>query len=380
MNRKERLYDTFQGKTVDRPAVNFYEINGYSENPDDPGKYNIFNDPSWKPLIDLAREKTDRMVATAAAVVNNGKSVELYPDGIESTRMEEIGDCMHMYTTVQAGGKILTSHNVREKDVNTSWCVEYPVKNLDDLKAWTAIPDNEFQGAADISKIVQMEKDLGDSGCPILGLADPLCIVAQLMSMEDYTVIALTEEKIFRDALDKAARYVFWQTEQLAAALPGRVWRIVGPEYAGVPYLPPPLFHEYVYNYDKTIVEIVNKSGGYPRIHCHGNLKAILDDIAATGCMGLDPIEPPPQGDVELSYVREKYGRQMVLFGNLEASDIENLKQDLFREKVKTALDEGSRGNGRGFVLIPSACPYGRNLSSTAMKNYEIMIEEIERF
>ncbi len=380
MNRKERLYNTFQGKSVDRPAVNFYEINGYSENPDDPDKYNIYSDPSWKPLIDLAREKTDRMVWTSAAVIADGKRVDFYPPGIESTRTEEIGDSRHTYTTIKVAKKTLTSHNIREKDVNTSWCVEHLIKDLDDLKAWTAIPDSVFQGVADISKIVQMERDLGDTGCPMPDLADPLCMVAYNMAMEDYTVLAMTEEKTFREALDKAARYIFWLTEQLTAALPGRVWRIVGPEFAGVPYLPPSLFHEYVYNYDKTMVEIVNKSGGYARLHCHGNLRSILDDIAATGCMGIDPVEPPPQGDAELSYVREKYGKKLVLFGNLEASDIENLKPELFREKVKTALEEGTRGNGRGFVLIPSACPYGRKLSSTAMKNYEVMIEEIERF
>ncbi len=378
MNRKERLYHTFQGKTVDRPAVNFYEINGYSENPDDPDEYNIYNDPGWKPLIDLAREKTDRMVWTSASVIAGGRSVGIYPDGIQSIRVEEAGGSRHTYTTVKAGARTLTSHAVREKDINTTWCVEHLIKDLDDLKAWTAIPDNEFQGAADISKIVQMEKDLGDTGCPMLDIADPLCIVAYNMTMEDYTVFAMTEKKIFREALDKAARYTFWLTERLTAALPGRAWRIVGPEFAGEPYLPPSLFHEYVYNYDKIIVEIVNKSGGYPRIHCHGNLRSILDDIAATGCMGIDPVEPPPQGDVELSYVREKYGRQLVLFGNLEASDIENLKPELFREKVKTALDEGTRGSGRGFVLIPSACPYGRKLSSNAMRNYEVMIEETE--
>jgi len=380
MNRKERLYNTFQGKTVDRPAVNFYEINGYSENLGEPDEYNIYSDPSWKPLIDLAREKTDRMVRTSVSVIANGERVGIYPPCVQSIRMKEIDNSRHTYTTIKAGKRTLTSHDIREKDVNTSWCVEHLIKDLDDLKAWTAIPDNEFQGAADISKIVQMEKDLANTGCPMLDLADPLCIVAYNMTMEDYTIFAMTEKEIFRAALDKAARYTFWLTEQLTTALPGRCWRIIGPEFASVPYLPPSLFHEYVYNYDKTMAEIVNKSGGYPRIHSHGNLKAILDDIVATGCTGLDPVEPPPQGDVKLSYVREKYGKQLVLFGNLEASDIENLKPELFREKVKTALDEGTRGEGRGFVLMPSACPYGRKLSSAAMKNYEIMIEEIEHF
>ena len=87
--------------------------------------------------------------------------------------------------------------------------------------------------------------------------------------------------------------------------------------------------------------------------------------------MGLDPIEPPPQGDVSLAYVRECYGKDLVLFGNLEASDIENCPTDQFETKVQQALTEGTSGHGRGFVLMPSACPYGRKLSTLALKNYE---------
>jgi hypothetical protein len=95
--------------------------------------------------------------------------------------------------------------------------------------------------------------------------------------------------------------------------------------------------------------------------------------------VGLDPIEPPPQGDVELSYVRRKYGKDMVLFGNIEACWIENMAPEKFRTKVRQAIDEGTAGEGRGFVLMPSSSPYGRKLPALAMKNYEIMTEEIEK-
>jgi len=94
--------------------------------------------------------------------------------------------------------------------------------------------------------------------------------------------------------------------------------------------------------------------------------------------MALDPIEPPPQGDVELSYVRKKYGHQLVLFGNLEASDIENLSADEMKQKTIQAIEEGTAGEGKGFVLMPSSCPYGRKLSTRALKNYETIIEVIE--
>ena len=68
----------------------------------------------------------------------------------------------------------------------------------------------------------------------------------------------------------------------------------------------------------------------------------------------------------------------MVLFGNLEASDIENLPVERFSLKVRRAIDEGTSGTGRGFVLMPSACPYGRELSRQALNNYERMIDIIE--
>ena len=93
------------------------------------------------------------------------------------------------------------------------------------------------------------------------------------------------------------------------------------------------------------------------------------------GADAIDPIEPPPQGDVQLREVRERYGCQLVLFGNLEVADIETLPTSQFAEKVKRALDEGTSGNGRGFVLMPSASPYGRTISPLTMRNYETIIQ-----
>jgi uroporphyrinogen-III decarboxylase len=155
---------------------------------------------------------------------------------------------------------------------------------------------------------------------------------------------------------------------------------VVGPEYASPPYLPPRLFAEYVTRYDTPMVEAIQSRGGFARVHSHGRLRDVLDHIAATGCTGLDPVEPPHQGDVSLAYVREKYGEQMVLWGNIEASDLENLPAEKFRVKVETALREGTAGEGRGFVLMPSACPYGRELGDRALRNYELMLELTESF
>jgi len=369
---------TVRGLPVDRPPVCFYEINGYSEDPSDPDPFNIYSHPSWAPLIELARDRSDRIVMGGVPFVD----APVDPVA-ELTTIEEHSDgngSLHTIRTIRAPGRVLRSCYRRDRDVNTYWATEHLIKDAGDLKAFLELPESAFGARPDVSRALEIEAALGDTGIFMVDTADPLCMVAGMCDMATFTVLAFTERDLIHRALERFARIMQPQTEAVAEALPGRLWRIFGPEYASPPYLPPSLFEEYVVRYDTPMVEAIHRHGGFARIHSHGNLRDILDHICATGCMGLDPVEPPPQGDVELAYVRERYGRQMVLFGNIEASDIVNLKPAEFGKKVARALDEGTRGDGRGFVLMPSACPYGRVLETQALKNYEKMVELTERF
>ncbi len=371
MTRHERLMATLKGLPVDRPAVCFYEITG-EENRGNEDAFNIFSHPSWQPLLDLAAEKSDRILMLSPSFLNAP------PDPLQELTAQhswEQGNSRFRSIEIQAQGRKLKSLRKQDRDIHTWWQLEHLLKDTEDLKAWLELPETPFGGKPDVSLILNAEKSLGDTGIAMIDTPDPLCVVAALFDMGTYTMIALTEQELFHKALEKVVRLLHQRTEAIARALPGRLWRIYGPEYASAPYLPPNLFDEYVVRYDKPMVESIHRYGGFARIHSHGNLKAILDSIIDTGCMGLDPIEPPPQGDVSLAYVRERYGKNLVLFGNLEASDIENLTPVLFETKVRNALREGTAGTGRGFVLMPSACPYGRALSNQALKNYKTMIK-----
>lgn len=368
---------TLQGRPVDRPPVSFYEINGLDERPDDPDPFNIYAHPSWAPLIELAAERSDRIVMRSVPMRGGP------PDPLaELTTVETWFEGGARYTrrTIRCGRHLFTAADRRDPDVNTVWRVEHFLKGPDDLRAWLELPEPQFGGEPDSAGVLAAEAALGDSGIVMIDTADPLCLAADLFAMADYTVAAATEPALFHRLLERFAAVLWPKTEAIAAAVPGRLWRIYGPEYASVPYLHPRFFREYVVRYDTPMVRAIQRHGGFARLHCHGRLKAILDDIAATGCDGLDPIEPPPQGDVELRYVRERYGRQMTLFGNLEASDIENLPTPEFAIKIRRAIAEGTAGQGRGFVLMPSSCPYGRVLSPLALANYRKMVEVAEEY
>ena len=371
MNRRERLLATLAGKPVDRPAVSFYEIGGWVFDCDSPDPYNVHNDPSWRALVQLAEEQTDLIRMTGPR-----RTPVPFPDRERFVRREqwEAGRSRFVRTTITVAGRTLTSLTRRDADVDTTWTVEHLLKGTDDLRVYLELPDELLDFDADWSNLAEGEAKVGDAGIQMVDVGDPICSAADLFSMEEYTVVAMTEGPLFHRLLEKFARPIHKMTAKVAREFPGRLWRVVGAEYAGEPYLPPRLFQEYVVRYTGPMVREIQAHGGTARIHCHGRLKNILPMIRDMGAGGLDPVEPPPQGDMELIDVRRDYGRDMVLFGNIEAADIENLAPAAFEKKVAKALREGTAGEGRGFVLHPSACPYGRTITPQCMANYETMV------
>jgi uroporphyrinogen-III decarboxylase len=274
----------------------------------------------------------------------------------------------------------MTSLTRRSPEIDTVWTIEHLLKSVDDLKAYMELPDEVFTEQIDAADLVEEDKKLGDRGIVMVDTEDPICSAASLFSMEDFTVVAMTEQKLFHRLLEKLSRHIYRRTEKTAKEFGGHLWRIYGPEYATEPYLPPNLFKEYVVRYTGPMVETIRKYGGFARIHCHGRIRAVLDYIVEMGAAAIDPVEPPPHGDVELKYVRDRYGSDLALFGNLEVADIENMNPGEFEKFVEKTLKDGTSGEGKGFVLMPSSAPNGREITPGIMANYQTMVRLATKF
>jgi len=384
MTARERLMATLKGEPTDRPAVSFHEIGGFLINPCDPDPYNIYNSPSWQPLLKLAEEQTDiiRMVSPVRAQSHlswDGSSNSGIREKYVEQKVWEENNSRFTRLTYRINGKELTSLTRRDRNLDTVWTVEYLLKNKDDVNLFLSLPDEIFDENIDIAHLEQQEKDLGEKGIILVDTEDPLCAVASLFNLEDFTIFAFTESELCHKLLEKHARYIHKRTERVSKEFPGRLWRIYGPEYATEPFLPSVFFNEYVVRYAGPMVKMIKDHGGIVRIHSHGRVKNVLDMIMEMGADAIDPIEPPPHGDADLKFIRETYGKQVVLFGNIEISDLENMPSDRFRSVVRQSIDDGTAGDGRGFVLMPTASPYGRDISERTFRNYQIMIEEIQK-
>lgn len=375
MTRKERLMATLKGQPVDRPAVSFYELDGYNQDETNPDPFNIFTHPSWQPLLQLVREKTDRIVLCNIPFVHPPTELE---QRTKTTLWYDENGSRHEETEIQLEGCVLHAHTRRDMDIDTVWVLEHLIKDQDELEAWLALPENEI-GIPDYRGALEAERALGDDGIIMIETGDAVCALAGLLGMENFMIFAMTETELFERALHRLQRELVAKTRRIATDLPGRLWRIYGPEYACAPYLPPDLYRKYVTAYDKELVDIIHSTNGFARLHQHGRQKDVLPYTLETGCDGIDPVEPIPHGDISLLDVRKSYGKELVLFGNLEIRDIEQLTPEEFEPLVVRTIEEGTYGEGKGFVLMPSACPLGRVLAENTLTNYRKIIDVIER-
>ena len=368
MTRKDRLERIIRGQDTDRSAVNFYEIGGFDIDTSDQDPFNVYSSSSWVELINFAMRETDLIFLRTAKQISRNEAYDEF-----FSREEHIeGESRFTRTTLNINGKTLTARTRRDAEVHTTWTLEHLLKDVEDLRAYLDLPDEIFAAEFSADSLYREEQRLGDRGIIMVDTADPLCIAASLFSMENYTIIALTEQALFHSLLEKIAGYLFKHVQAISRAFPGHLWRICGPEYATEPYLPPSLFEEYVNRYTGPLVRIIHQNGGFARLHCHGRLKTALPYIAEMGVDAIDPIEPPPQGDVDLEFVTREYGAHMSLFGNIEVSDIENVEPAEFELIAGRSLEAGRKA--RGFALMPSASPYGREITERTMENYKTLV------
>jgi hypothetical protein len=350
--------------------VNLYEVGGFVVDPSDPDSFNVYNDPSWAPLLELAEQKTDliRMVSPTC------RRSALWAHYVRTEERLE-GRCRFRRSTLRVQGHEMVSRERRDADIDTVWHLEHFLKNEQDVEAFLEIPDAAFDEEIDVSPLRLEEQMLGDRGIVMVDSPDPLCMAAELFSMSYYLELAFTEQELFHKLLAKLARPLYARTEAVAQAFPGHLFRIVGSEYAAEPFLPPRLFRDYEYRYTRPMVEIVQRYGGFVRLHCHGRTRNVLPIMREMRMDAVDPLEPPPQGDVSLDEARRAVGDDVVLFGNIELNLLETLSPEEFSVLVRRTVEQGRAAGGRGFVLMPTAAPCGREVSARTLENYRVLVD-----
>ena len=359
MTSRERLLAVLSGQLPDRVPISCYELNPFM-----PDSWEG-SQPSFAPLLNAIGEHTDCLYMLGLpqrdAYLEQHTQVEQWREG----------GSLFTRTRLQTPRGELGALTRQDEGVNTVWCLEHLLETREDMEKYLSIPFDPLP--CDPAPIAVARERVGDHGIVMMDGGDAAGTVAGRFPFAAFTEYAFTERGLFTKLVEQQQELLLWHYRDQLSKGAGPLYRLCGAEYFTPPYLPPSLFEAYVYRYLAPIIDLMHGYGVKVRVHSHGRVGKVLPMIVDMGADALDPIEPPPDGDIELAELKRLYGGRLCLFGNIELRDLEYASPERMRSIVRETLRAGMPGGG--FVLMPSASPIQAPLASATLTNYRIMIE-----
>ncbi|MHC1778746.1 MAG: uroporphyrinogen decarboxylase family protein [Bacteroidales bacterium] len=148
--------------------------------------------------------------------------------------------------------------------------------------------------------------------------------------------------------------------------------------FAGMGFISPEHYSEFVLPYEKKIISRIKSKGVYSYIHTCGHIDDRLELMRESGASGLECLDPEPVGNVDLSNAFERIGDSMFIKGN-----IDSVNTLLYADEVKAyediskIIDTGKKG--KGFILS-TACSIAPKVPSSRIDLLNKMILELGNY
>ena len=154
----------------------------------------------------------------------------------------------------------------------------------------------------------------------------------------------LDEPGLIKRLADAWLERVWAKVDFLLSQGVGPFWHFNGVERASPPMMGRRQWEELVVPYDGEIMRRIKARDPEARIHvhCHGKVATLLDSWLEMGVDSIDPVEPPPQGDIEFAEARRRVGDRMTLYGNIEFCWMDSATPDEIERAVMPG-DPGGR-------------------------------------
>jgi len=228
--------------------------------------------------------------------------------------------------------------------------MEYLLKEPEDIRRLLSVPYRPYDFSAE--GFERSEAAVGDRGITMFGLDHAMYGLQRLIGSENFALWSLECRDLLLEAMQVLAERVREQALSALSAGIRTVFAWVGPELCIPPLMSPKDFDDFVFGLDKPLIEILHGAGARVWVHSHGGMDPVLERFVEMGVDVLNPLEPPPMGDVTLADAFERVGDAMGLEGNIETHDIMASSEEHLRQIVREALATGA---GRRFILCPSS-------------------------
>ncbi len=149
---------------------------------------------------------------------------------------------------------------------------------------------------------------------------------------------------------------------------------LISSAFAGGGFISPRQYEQFVLPYEAKVVEHVKQQGVPVYTHTCGDIGDRLELMAATGIDGIDTLDPPPLGSVDLEDAKRRVGDRIFFKGNIDpVNTLLNKTREEVRQDALWRLQVGSPGGG---YILSSACSVSPRVPP---ENLTVLVEASEQ-
>lgn len=201
----------------------------------------------------------------------------------------------------------------------------------------------------------------------------PFTHLLELFGYEDAMLALIDAPETCHRLLQVFTRTVAAQVDCYGRCEPDAI--LISSAFAGAGFISREMYREFVLPYERRLAEAVKALGIPVYTHTCGPIGDRLDLMAETGIDGIDTLDPPPLGTVDLGQAKAEYGQRLFFKGNLDAvHDMLFADDERFERAVRQRIEVGSPGGG---YILSSACSVSPRVRPERLRT---LIELAERF
>lgn len=124
--------------------------------------------------------------------------------------------------------------------------------------------------------------------------------------------------------------------------------------FAGSGFISSKFYREFVLPYERQIAEAIRSSGVHAYTHTCGSIADRLEMMVEAGISGIECLDPPPLGNVQLEEAKRRIGSRVFIKGNIDpVHTLLEGTEELVREDARKRLKIGKPAGG---FILSTAC------------------------
>jgi uroporphyrinogen decarboxylase len=280
-------------------------------------------------------------------------------------------DCDYKNERIE-GDKIRDEWGMIKKDSGQahSFPIDGPIRTMKDLEKYIPPDPHVPERFRSVERAVELH---GGKKALILHLNDVFSIPSRMMPFDHFMMLLIDEPETVRALVNISVDVNLKLAEE--AVKRGVKIIYTGDDYAykSGPMVSPVQFEEIFYPGLKRVMKGYKDLGLLIIKHTDGNILPILDMIIDSGIDCLDPIDPT--AGMDLAYMKDTYGEQLVLKGNVDCAHTLTFKGvEETIEETKWCLNIGMKG---GCYILSSSNSIH---SEVKPENFLAMIDTVKEF